>query len=84
MGKIYILGDSNTFGYDPRSPLVEPYEETYCSLLGDLLSKDIYADGLNGRSIADAYLSYHCLKTNLMADTAVLAVSREMPNCSCI
>ena len=75
MGKIYILGDSNTFGYDPRSPLGEPYEETYCSLLGDLLSKDIYVDGLNGRSIADAYLSYHCLKTNLEAqDPSLLLI----------
>ena len=63
---IYCLGDSNTFGYDPRSPLGDRYPEPWCELLQKALGCQVYCDGLNGRSIGDVLRAYDILRTALL------------------
>ena len=63
---IYCLGDSNTYGYDPRSPFGDRYEAPWPELLGKALFCRIFCDGLNGRSTADVILGYDLLKDRLL------------------
>lgn len=62
---IYCLGDSNTYGYDPRSFFGEPYDLPWPQQLGKLLSCGIYNDGVCGRTLREVLSSYDLLKRNL-------------------
>ena len=48
--KIVCFGDSNTWGYDPCSPLGEPYGRCWCRILAQQLN--IENMGMNGRTAA--------------------------------
>ena len=63
--KLYCLGDSNTWGLDPRSPLGDRYPEPWCDCLGKLLGQEVFCDGMNGRTIRDVCRGYSLLKTRL-------------------
>ena len=71
---IYCLGDSNTYGYDPRSPFGDRYEAPWPELLGKALSCRIFRDGRNGRSIADVILGYDLLKDSLLRQQPELLI----------
>ena len=62
---IYCLGDSNTWGFDPRSPFGDPYDKAWPELLGEQTGAEIFKDGLNGRSLRDCVQSYDLLKRSL-------------------
>lgn len=53
MKKVLFLGDSNTWGYDPRG-YFQRYDLTYIDYLNDLvLWMDIFEDAINGRLLRD-------------------------------
>ena len=62
---IYCLGDSNTFGYDPRSPWGEPYGRPWCSILAEGIPCRVCNDGINGRRILDVCRSYDFLAESI-------------------
>lgn len=62
---IYCLGDSNTWGYDPRSFLGDRYKKAWCDLLGERLNVPIYNDGVNGRSVKDVLYRFPQLKHSI-------------------
>ena len=51
--KIICFGDSNTYGYDPRSYFGERYgsNERWVDILGELMECEILNEGENGREI---------------------------------
>ena len=51
--KLFCFGDSNTYGYDPRSPLGERYPAAYrwVDLLAEKLDCSVVNAGENGREI---------------------------------
>lgn len=51
--KVICFGDSNTFGYDPRSPLGERYdaEHRWVDILAANTGWEIRNNGMNGREI---------------------------------
>lgn len=55
MKTIYCYGDSNTWGYDPRSLMGEPYPEhvRWTGILKDRSGCRIIDDSMNGRGIPD-------------------------------
>ena len=63
---IYCLGDSNTYGYDPRSPFGDRYDLPWPEALGTALGCRVFNDGMNGRSIADVIFRYDLLKDSLL------------------
>lgn len=63
---VYCLGDSNTYGYDPRSPFGDRYDAPWPELLGEMLCCRIFNDGINGRSIADVIFRYDLLRDSLL------------------
>ena len=71
---VYCLGDSNTYGYDPRSPLGDRYDHTWPELLGEAAGVCVCSDGVNGRSIADVCRSYDLLSGNLRAQKPDLLI----------
>ena len=71
---IYCLGDSNTYGYDPRSFFGEPYNSPWPEQLGSLLSCSVYSDGVCGRTIRDVLASYDLLKRNLQDKKPALLI----------
>ena len=70
--KIYIYGDSNVYGYDPRDPFGGNYPDRVIwtnvlqTLLGD--SCHVIADGMNGRVITQEGYSLSLLKSHLAAE----------------
>ena len=62
---IYCLGDSNTYGFDPRSPFGDRYDFPWPEALGKALGCRIFNDGVNGRSIADVLFQYDLLKEGI-------------------
>ena len=71
---IYCLGDSNTYGYDPRSFFGEAYDAPWPEQLGKLLSCGITNDGVCGRTIRDVLSSYDLLKRNLQSKRPELLI----------
>jgi len=53
--KIICYGDSNTYGYDPRSPLGERYDPEcrWVDILASTTGWEVLNCGLNGREIPD-------------------------------
>ena len=51
---VLCYGDSNTYGYDPRTGGRYPYEKRWTTLLGEMLGSryEVIAEGLNGRTTA--------------------------------
>ncbi len=45
-------GDSNTYGYDPRSWLGEPYDSCWVDILAEKTGWNIVNDSMNGRRIS--------------------------------
>lgn len=48
---IICYGDSNTWGYDPRDVLGEPYSQNWCDVLEDISGFSVQNLGENGRRI---------------------------------
>lgn len=51
---VLCYGDSNTFGYDPRTGGRYPYEKRWTTILGEMLGDrfEVINEGLNGRTTA--------------------------------
>ncbi len=51
---VLCYGDSNTYGYDPRTGGRYPYDKRWTTLLGEMLGSryEVIAEGLNGRTTA--------------------------------
>ena len=51
--KVICFGDSNTFGYDPRSPLGERYpaQSRWVDILANKTGWEVRNNGMNGREI---------------------------------
>ena len=62
---IYCLGDSNTYGFDPRSPFGDRYDFPWPEALGKKLNCRIFNDGINGRSTADVLFQYDLLRDSI-------------------
>ena len=62
---VYCLGDSNTYGFDPRSPFGDRYEGVWCQLLAQELPCKIYGDGVNGRRIREVLQHFDLLEKML-------------------
>ncbi len=45
-------GDSNTYGYDPRSYFGEQYDERWVDILAEKTGWNVVNDGMNGRRIS--------------------------------
>ncbi len=45
-------GDSNTYGYDPRSYFGERYDERWVDILAERTGWNVVGDGMNGRRIS--------------------------------
>ena len=71
---IYCLGDSNTYGFDPRSPFGDRYDLPWPEALGTALSCRVFNDGVNGRSIADVIFQYDLLKMSLLRQRPKLLI----------
>ena len=56
--KVICFGDSNTYGYDPRSYFGGRFEENWVSLLGEKTGWQMYNQGMNGREIPAAAVSF--------------------------
>ena len=67
MKTIFCFGDSNTWGYDPRSILEDRYEADarWCDLLGKALSCRVLNRGANGRCIPSSAWEYGALDREL-------------------
>ena len=53
--KVICYGDSNTFGYDPRSLFGDPYdrENRWVDILAEKTGWNVVNEGMNGREIPD-------------------------------
>lgn len=72
---VCCLGDSNTWGFDPRSPLGDRFEEPYPELLSRLLSCPVSNLGINGLSAEDVCRSYPLFRNRIQSadpDTLVI------------
>ena len=58
--KVTCYGESNTFGYDPRSMFGDPYdpENRWVDILAKNTGWNIVNEGLNGREIPDESVSF--------------------------
>lgn len=65
--KVICYGDSNTFGYDPRSRIGERYEKGWPELLAEKTGWQVVNMGENGREIPRSSVSFP-------ADTDLLIV----------
>ena len=63
---IYCLGDSNTYGFDPRSPFGDRYDLPWPEAVEKALGCRVFNDGVNGRSIADVIFQYDLLRDSLL------------------
>ena len=67
MKTIYCYGDSNTYGYDPRSIFEDRYEDEirWCDRLGKVLSVRVINGGENGRCVPRSSREYQALRSSL-------------------
>lgn len=67
--KVVCYGDSNTFGYDPRSPFGAPYapESRWVNIVAVKTGWNVINQGMNGREIPDNFVS-------ISADTDLFVV----------
>ena len=63
---IYCLGDSNTYGFDPRSPFGDRYDWPWPEAMGKALDCRVFNDGVNGRSIGHVIFRYDLLRDSLL------------------
>ncbi|MDO4466601.1 MAG: SGNH/GDSL hydrolase family protein [Bacillota bacterium] len=49
--KFLCIGDSNTEGYDPRSPIGEIYEKNWPILLSEYIGIDVINEGISGACV---------------------------------
>lgn len=56
--KIICFGDSNTYGYDPRGYLGEPYDHPWPDILAELTGWNVINEGMNGREIPITPVSF--------------------------
>lgn len=88
--KLYLYGDSNTYGFDPRDPFGGRYPED--ARWPDLLQKElgdsvhVIADGMNGREIPSGGYAMSYLKKKLQQVSpidlfAVMLGTNDMLGC---
>ena len=63
---LYCLGDSNTWGYDPRGFWGDPYDHPWPELLGKALDCRCCNGGENGRTIPRSPAELALLKSSLL------------------
>lgn len=63
--RILCFGDSNTYGYDPRSYFGEPYRESWPDLLARETGHTVFNAGQNGREIPHTPWQYQQLEALL-------------------
>jgi len=63
--RILCFGDSNTYGYDPRSYFGEPYREPWTDLLAKETGHTVFNAGQNGREIPHTPWQYQQFETLL-------------------
>ena len=56
--KVVCYGDSNTFGYDPRGYFCGQYDHPWPELLASKTGWNVINEGLNGREIPKARVSF--------------------------
>ncbi len=56
--KVICCGDSNTYGYDPRSWFGERYDAGWVDILAEKTGWNIVNDGMNGRRISKGPLTF--------------------------
>lgn len=51
--KVVCFGDSNTWGYDPRSQFGESYDVRWTDILAEMTGWQVINEGVNGREVPD-------------------------------
>lgn len=58
INKIVCIGDSNTYGYDPRSFFGDKYDVSWVDVLRSELGIEVINDGVNGRCVPEVMEEY--------------------------
>ncbi len=83
MAEILCLGDFNTYGWDPASPLGQPYEKPWVTLLQERCGRECRNLGMPGRRIPADEVSLRTLSALLKreAETGTLLLMLGTNNC---
>lgn len=66
MAAIFCYGDSNTAGFDPRSPFGETYDFPWCKILAEQYGITVINAGENGKTIPTTDWEFRALGRQLM------------------
>ena len=67
---IYFLGDSNTWGLDPRDPFGNRYNLIYCEYLAGLLGKPCVNGGYCGQTAKEALINWPLIHSDIRVSQA--------------
>ena len=67
---VYFLGDSNTWGLDPRDPFGNRYDLIYCEHLAGLLGKPCVNGGYCGQTAREALINWPLIRSEIRLSQA--------------